>query len=221
MEDYIAIPEMVPEERRAEVLKLQHTFSIISVKVLLVSLLNAFRDLTLFGVCAFDFNHLNNVLVSRDHQSVRLIDIDGNSRGSYQFPSEYIQGSTVVGANSPSSPVRKVHKPALDIDLNAVLPTVILKLLLGKGRGSAFCTNTRSEIWRAKNPEDGKAIIREVLMGNFYSHLETGDDVEKAEKHVNKLAEWFYALLKKLPPWDDAMTDIYNAMRAIDHLPIT
>ena len=223
MEDYIAIPDMVPAERRAEVLKLQHSFSIISVKVLLVSLLNAFRDLTLVGVCAFDFNHLNNVLISRDHQSVRLIDIDGNSRGSYQFPSEYIEGSrSCCDSESPlSSSGRKVHKPALEIDLNSLLPTVILKLLLGKGRGSTFCTNTRSDIWKAKTPDDGKAILRHVLLANFYVHLEAGGDKEKADKHVHKVAEWFYALLKKIPPWDDAMTDIYNAMRAIDHLPIT
>ena len=57
-------------------------FSITGVKILLVSLLNAFRDLTLMGIEAFDFNHLNNVLVSRDYTSVRLIDIDGNSQGS-------------------------------------------------------------------------------------------------------------------------------------------
>ena len=45
---------------------LQGGFSLIMVKVLLVSLLNGFRDLTLMGVQAFDFNHLDNVLVSRD-----------------------------------------------------------------------------------------------------------------------------------------------------------
>ena len=42
---------------------------------------------------AFDFNHMNNVLISRDCRKARLIDIDGNSKGSIQYPSEYIQGS--------------------------------------------------------------------------------------------------------------------------------
>jgi len=32
------------------------------------------------------------------------------------------------------------------------------------------------------------------------------------------VAEWFYHLLKKQPPWDDAISDIYNGMREIDHL---
>ena len=47
MEDYIALPEQVPEERREEILALQAKFSIILVKTFLVSLLNSFRDLTL------------------------------------------------------------------------------------------------------------------------------------------------------------------------------
>ena len=33
---------------------------------------------------AFDFNHLNNVLISRDYRKARLIDIDGGSKGSIQ-----------------------------------------------------------------------------------------------------------------------------------------
>lgn len=33
---------------------------------------------------AFDFNHMNNVLISRDCRKARLIDIDGNSKGSIQ-----------------------------------------------------------------------------------------------------------------------------------------
>ena len=35
-------------------------------------------------VKAFDFNHMNNVLISRDCRKARLIDIDGNSKGSIQ-----------------------------------------------------------------------------------------------------------------------------------------
>ena len=35
---------------------------------------------------AFDFNHMNNVLISRDCRKARLIDIDGNSKGSIQPP---------------------------------------------------------------------------------------------------------------------------------------
>ena len=76
MEDYITNPSTAQtDHQRIAIEKLQSNFSITAVKVLLVSLLNAFRDLTLMGIQAFDFNHLNNVLVSRDHRSVRLIDV--------------------------------------------------------------------------------------------------------------------------------------------------
>ena len=73
-----------PDDRR-RILSLQAQFTLIRVKLVLVSLLNGFRDLTLMGVQAFDFNHLNNVLISRDYKEARLIDIDGASRGSIQF----------------------------------------------------------------------------------------------------------------------------------------
>ena len=109
-------------------------FSLIKVKVLLVSLLNAFRDLTLMGVQAFDFNHLNNVLVSRDYRHARLIDIDGNSKGSIQVPSNYFQ---CLGGDA-DSPTSRLHKPALDVDLSTLLPVVIQELLFGKGRGKQF-----------------------------------------------------------------------------------
>merc|ERR1712217_776347 len=86
--DYTTVPAHAPLEARAATQKMQADFSLMQVKVLLVSLLSAFRDLTLMGVQAFDFNHLNNILISRDYRMVRLIDIDGNSKGSIQFPLE-------------------------------------------------------------------------------------------------------------------------------------
>ena len=61
-------------DERARIEALQAQFSLIKVKVLLVSLLNGFRDLTLSGLQAFDFNHLNNVLVSRDYRRVQRFD---------------------------------------------------------------------------------------------------------------------------------------------------
>eukprot|EP00980_Cylindrotheca_fusiformis_P009794 scaffold2156_cov115-Cylindrotheca_fusiformis.AAC.19 len=187
----------------------RNEFSLISVKVLLVSLLNAFRDLTLMGVQAFDFNHLNNVLVSRDHKTVKLLDIDGNSKGSIQFPSEYIQGRDCA-----------IHKPALDVDLNTILPTVVYQLLLGKGRGTGFVVDKKSEIWKA-DKETAKELFKEVIRENFDMMEATADDDEyKTEKHLSKLAEWFYAMLKKQEPWGNWSKDIYDAMRCIDHLPI-
>ncbi|CAE8608020.1 unnamed protein product, partial [Polarella glacialis] len=77
MDDYTTVLAHadVPADRSVEIRKLQEEFSLIKVKVLLVSLLNGFRDLTLMGVQAFDFCHMNNVLISRDYRKARIIDI--------------------------------------------------------------------------------------------------------------------------------------------------
>eukprot|EP00536_Pseudo-nitzschia_multiseries_P005364 jgi/Psemu1/65055/estExt_Genemark1.C_1000065 len=191
----------------------RNDFSLISVKVLLVSLLNAFRDLTLMGVRAFDFNHLGNVLISRDHQSVKLLDIDGDRRGSiplseYQGPSAASLSSLSLSPSSSSQ--RILYKPCLDVDLNAVLPTVVQQLLLGKGRGTSFVVNTKSEIWRLPPPR-AKALVEQTIGENFGP---------LTEPHMAKVVEWFYAMLKKKPPWGNWTHDIYDAMRCIDHLPV-
>uniref|UniRef100_A0A7S4ANI1 protein-tyrosine-phosphatase n=1 Tax=Pseudo-nitzschia australis TaxID=44445 RepID=A0A7S4ANI1_9STRA len=191
-------------------------FSLISVKVLLVSLLNAFRDLTLMGVQAFDFNHLGNVLISRDHQSVKLLDIDGDRKGSIPL-SEYLDESS-ISLESQSQPFktsvrqtgRILHKPSLDVDLNAVLPTVVQQLLLGKGRGTSFVVNSKSEIWRL-TPHEAKVVVKEIISENFGPLMDS---------HMAKVVEWFYAMLKKQPPWGNWTHDIYDAMRCIDHLPV-
>jgi len=212
----------------------RNDFSLTHVKVLLVSLLNAFRDLTLMGVQAFDFNHLGNVLVSRDHQSVKLLDIDGDSKGSiqlnqyqnnnestdYSSPSAMATTTTnaTTTANIPTKITRRrsrrssivLHKPSLDIDLNAVLPTVVQQLLLGKGRGTSFVVNTKSMIWKLPVPE-AKQLIEQTIQENFGP---------LSESHMAKVVEWFYAMLKKQPPWGNWTHDIYDAMRCIDHLPI-
>jgi len=171
------------------------------------------------GVQAFDFNHLNNVLVSRDYQSVHLIDIDGNAQGSIHYPS-----LEDTFANNPTKHPPQIRSPCLNIDLNILLPSVIEQLILGKGRGRSFVSNTRSEVWRAKE-EDGKAIIRGILMDNFYPGVENqeteGELKSKVRIHVSKVAEWFYALMKKKTPWTNWTHDIYDAMRCIDHLPIS
>mmetsp|Transcript_23911 Transcript_23911/g.50386 ORF Transcript_23911/g.50386 Transcript_23911/m.50386 type:complete len:902 (-) Transcript_23911:52-2757(-) len=222
IEEYVAAPSSVEDEdRRFAIQKMQLEFSITNVKVILVSLLNAFRDLTLMGIQAFDFNHLNNVLVSRDFRNVRLIDIDGNAQGSVHYPQ---LESFTQGQFSPRMAVPPPQKPCLDVDLNVLLPSVIEQLILGKGRSKSFVSNTRSEIWRAKE-EDGKEIIQKILLDNFYpsTHEEGADDEVKAKslKHTAKVAEWFYSLLKKKSPWTNWTNDIYDAMRCIDHLPIS
>ena len=168
------------------------------------------------GIQAFDFNHLNNVLVSRDYQSVRLIDIDGNSQGSVVYPS--VESAFAKGCKHPP------QKPCLNVDLNVLLPSVVEQLILGKGRGRSFVSNTRSDIWRAEE-ETAKGLIGRILMENFYPGLENeetdGDLKCKVKKHVKKVAEWFYDLLKKKTPWTNWTHDIYDAMRCIDHLPIS
>ena len=58
--------------------------------------MNGFHDLTLAGIQAFDSNHLENVLISRDFRKARIIDIDGNNRGSIQFDAESNIFITVV-----------------------------------------------------------------------------------------------------------------------------
>lgn len=170
------------------------------------------------GVTGFDFNHMNNVLVSRDHQSVRLIDIDGNARPAMDH---YIEGSTSEdSADKPPPPPGTPRKPSLDIDLSAELPRVISQLILGKGRGPAFVTNKGSEIWHS-TPEKAKEVIKHVLRENFFSHVQGEDERLKAERHIRHVAEWFYAVYKKRDPWSTYTRDIYDAMRCIDHLPIS
>ena len=93
-------------------------------QVLLVSLLNGFRDLTLMGVQAFDFNHLSNVLISRDYRKARLIDIDGNSKGSIQAVSaggKYIGLDDGDGGDDESS-AQHLHKPALEVPPRRAVP---------------------------------------------------------------------------------------------------
>lgn len=217
MDHYLTPWNQVSESERESVKCMQETFSIISVKVLLVSLLNSFRDLTLMGVQAFDFNHLSNILVSRDHQNCRLIDIDGDSKGSIQLDesAEYVRGR-----GSSVTPHTPLHKPSLDIDLNTVLPSLIEQLILGKGRGRGFVTNTRSDIWRSA-PDVARRKIEEVLRRNFYPSVEDGDAAYRSEKHIHKVAIWFYAMMKKQAPWGNWTRDIYDAMRCIDHLPVS
>ena len=152
--------DAVQIEERLRIETLQSRFSLIKVKVLLVSLLNGFRDLTLMGVQAFDFNHLNNVLVSSDCRHARLIDIDGASKGSIQFPSNYIQGSGGSSGGESGggggSAEEDLHKPALDVDLATMLPFVVQHLMFGKGRGKAFVSEQVSNVWRARTDDEAK-----------------------------------------------------------------
>ncbi len=183
MDDYTSTERMRSERPPAERLRvetLQREFSLIKVKVLLVSLLNGFRDLTLMGVQAFDFNHLNNVLISRDYRKARLIDIDGDSKGSIQFvdAAGKYAGAPVApavaeggGEGGEASEASHLHKPALEIDLSTLLPLVLQQLLFGKGRGKTFVQEQVSRVWRSKSEEDGKELIREAVRENFFPSL--------------------------------------------------
>ena len=59
-------------EKKAHLLGLQQRFTLVKVKAMLSGVLDGFRDLTRAGVPAFDFTHLNNVLISRDYRKVKL-----------------------------------------------------------------------------------------------------------------------------------------------------
>ena len=154
--------------------------------------------------------------------------IDGNSRGSIDYP---VIESSASNTDTPGMP----HKPrwelnqfvrksssyfeliteafhiicvwitlSLDVDLNILLPSIVEQLLLGKGRGKSFVSNKRSEIWRAKN-DDAKRMIQDILVENFYKD---SDKDAKVEQHTMKVANWFYAMLKKQPPWSSWTHDI-------------
>lgn len=84
-----------------------------------------------------------------------------------------------------------------------------------------FALKTVSSIWHSRE-DVAKEIIKKTIKENFFSHvvIPGGDDC-KITKHIGKLAEWFYSMLKKRSPWDNWTNDIYDAMRCIDHLPIT
>mmetsp|Transcript_9998 Transcript_9998/g.22293 ORF Transcript_9998/g.22293 Transcript_9998/m.22293 type:complete len:186 (+) Transcript_9998:3-560(+) len=182
------------------------------VKVLLVSLLNAFRDLTLSGLQAFDFNHLNNVLVSRDYKKARLIDIDGQSRGSIQFCADdpYLRGGAL-------------HRPALDIDLSTMMPMLVQQLLLGKGKGTSFVHEQvhAVRVAAATSEEEAKGILKGLLADSFFKEEQVSPALRaQGERHLQKMVEWFFAVLLKKEPWELWTNDIYDAMRCIDHLPI-
>eukprot|EP00929_Paragymnodinium_shiwhaense_P071032 TRINITY_DN36088_c0_g1_i3.p1 TRINITY_DN36088_c0_g1~~TRINITY_DN36088_c0_g1_i3.p1 ORF type:complete len:823 (+),score=178.39 TRINITY_DN36088_c0_g1_i3:65-2533(+) len=208
------------EQRWGEISRLQKEFSLIKVKVLLVSLLNGFRDLTLMGIQAFDFNHLDNVLISRDYRKARIIDIDGQAKGSIQYPSEYIEGKHVRDENHQEE---EQHLPALDIDLNVLLPTIVAQLILGKGRGKSHVSNKLSSVRRAQTEEEAKEIIKASIRENFFEPGPslTCEASRNTEKHLGKVVEWFYALSLKKRPWTNWTHDIYDAMRCIDHLPVS
>ena len=212
--------------------------------MLLVALLNGFRDLTLMGVQAFDFNHLSNVLISRDCLNVRVIDIDGASKGSIQFPSAYIQGSSTCevdhdgngdsdgsGGSVERNADEGLHKPALDIDLSTLLPLVVQQLMLGKARGKPFVQEAVSNVRRARSDDEAKGIIKTILRDNFFPELRSVGRTGLAglafsaatapkSKHLNKVVEWFFTVLMKRSPWGGWTNDMYDAMRCIDHLPI-
>jgi len=231
LDDYTAVADHLDPDEPAEIKRietLQAELTLIRVKVLLVSLLNGFRDLTLMGVMAFDFNHLNNVLISRDYRKARLIDIDGGSQGSIQFPSRYIEGGA---QDEEDGNVDRLHKPALDVDLATLLPLVLQTLLFGKGRGKAYATDLLGRARRAatRSDDEAKEIIRGVLRENFFPELQLEHEQadgpaderhEQGRKHLDKVVQWFFATLMKRSPWTTWTNDIYDAMRCIDHLPI-
>ena len=82
-------------------------------------------------------------------------------------------------------------------------------------------TDKVHQIWQSKGEEDAKAIIKDVIQENFYPADVPDSAWVDCDKHIIKVAEWFHGVLKKRSPWGNWTNDIYDAMRCIDHLPIT
>ena len=136
---------------------------------------------------AFDFNHLDNVLISRDAKKARLIDIDdGGGRHAHAAcdpPSDDDGDGDGEGGEGA------VSKPALDIDLS-LLPQVIHQLILGKGRGDEFVSATLRRVRQADNKArraadgatDARARIEQLK-------AEATEREEAAEKAAREVAE--------------------------------
>mmetsp|Transcript_44563 Transcript_44563/g.65565 ORF Transcript_44563/g.65565 Transcript_44563/m.65565 type:complete len:164 (-) Transcript_44563:88-579(-) len=163
---------------------------------------------------------MNNVLISRDHMTTRLVDIDGGNKGSIEFPSEYILGAAAAAAAASVGSKQQVyHKPALDIELSNLLPLIVQQLICGKGCGGALLISKISQIRQKSWSSDteAKEFVHNVIRENFFPDLPVDTDC----KHLGKVTEWFYAMLLKRSPWTNWTSDIYDAMRCIDHLPIS
>ena len=98
----------------------------------------------------------------------RLIDIDGAAQGSIQFPSAYIEGRAEGGGGAVNNAAdddaddeyHALHKPALEIDLNTLLPLVVQQLTLGKGRGQTFVAEQASAQSMLQPPASGPLAPR-------------------------------------------------------------
>merc|ERR1712194_445154 len=129
-----------------------------------------------------------------------------------------------MGNSAEADSAESLHKPALDVDLSTLLPQVVQQLMFGKGRGYIFVNDQVSKIKRAQTGEDAKSIIRRVVQENFFPECAacTAEiDCTSTGKHLFKVVEWLYALMMKRRPWTNWTHDIYDAMRCIDHLPIS
>lgn len=107
--------------------------------------------------------------------------------------------------------------------------------MFGKGRGKPFVNEQVSLVRRARTEDDAKSIIRKIICENFFPQLVDscgGDAAEpeppdvdpnapSAHRHLAKVVEWVYASLMRKSPWSTWTNDIYDAMRCIDHLPIS
>ena len=139
---------------------------------------------------AFDFNHLDNVLISRDAKKARLIDIDdGGGRHAHAHAHACDPPSDDDGDGDGEGGGGAVSKPALDIDLS-LLPQVIHQLILGKGRGDEFVSATLRRVRQADNKArraadgatDARARIEQLK-------AEATERKEAAEKAAREVAE--------------------------------
>ena len=126
-----------------------------------------------------------------------------------------------------------------------LLPLVVQQLTLGKGRGKSFVSEQVSRVRRAPDEKAAKAILRTVICQNFFAELLGPSDVAppseiapetpadassssgvgerraRASKHLEKVVAWLHATILMRGPWSSWTNDVYDALRCIDHLPIS
>ena len=93
--------------------------------------------------------------------------------------------------------------------------------IAGMGRGPrrrnyrTLVENRSCEEWRGilTRPGSEGGLLGAGVAGD-------GPAGDPKHKHLHRVAAWFYALLMKRAPWQSWTSDIYDAMRCIDHLPI-
>lgn len=94
------------------------------------------------------------MLISREYKKARLIDIDGASQGSIQFPSAFVEGATSASSDDES---RAAHPTSTRCCCSYAGSSYSARL-----RGKSFVSEQVSRVRRACE-DQAKTLIRAVL----------------------------------------------------------